>query len=76
MSIIIFYEQKLNQVLEKKERIKAQIDALRDKLNANSPNNKMWMEWWQEKTDLNNQLCELIGSEKHYEQKIDSLKNL
>jgi len=74
MSIIIFYQKKLEEINSEKAKVKAQIEVLQEKINTNRPTNKNWMIWWQEKNDLSNKLCELIGSEKYYEQKIASLQ--
>lgn len=76
MSIITFYQQKLKEVQDEKNKLNQQILFLRDKLDSNSTNHKKWMEWWNEKSELNNRLCELLGSEKYYQRKIETLKNI
>jgi len=74
MSIITFYQEKLDAVRLEKVKVNAQITALREKLNTHSANSKLWMDWWQGKSDLSNRLCDLVGTEKTYEQKIASLE--
>lgn len=74
MSIIDQYKQDLENVRFVKETIKAQLAALREKINTNSPNDKNWQVWWQEKSDLTNNLADILGMEQTLEQKIASLE--
>jgi len=67
-----FYEKKLDELEAEIKRIKAQIELLEQNLNTNSPNDKRWMNWWTEKNDFKNKLCNLIGSRVNTENKIAS----
>jgi predicted nucleic acid-binding Zn-ribbon protein len=66
-------KNELAQIAEKKQMAHENIKYLVEKMKKTSANNRLYMSYYQEKIDNQNQLSSLLEQEQKLKQKLESL---